>query len=62
MLEISIDFLSKYSNQTNLYVNFRYFDIYYSNLNGLSEPEPNPQRSEPNPNQNLEILEWGCNL
>ena len=32
MLEISIDFLSKYLNQTNLYVNFRYFDIYYTNL------------------------------
>ena len=32
MLEIAIDFLSKYLNQTNLYVNFRYFDIYYTNL------------------------------
>ncbi|WZZ64160.1 hypothetical protein YC2023_075530 [Brassica napus] len=37
-----------------------YFDIYYSNsvcyilflfLDELSEPEPNPQRSERNPNQ-----------
>ena len=32
MLEISIDFQSKYLNQTNLYVNFMYFDIYYINL------------------------------
>ena len=32
MLEISIDFQSKYSNQTHLYINFRYFDIYYTNL------------------------------
>ena len=32
IFEISIDSLSKYSNQTNLYVNFRCFDICYSNL------------------------------
>ena len=32
ILEISIDLLSKYSNETNLYVNFRCFDICYSNL------------------------------
>ena len=32
ILKIFIYSLSKYSNQTNLYVKFRYFDICYSNL------------------------------
>ena len=32
ILEISIDYLSKYSSQPNLYVKFRYFDICYSSF------------------------------
>ena len=48
-----------------LLINFEKFKVYNeflnfkNHLNGLFEPEPNPQRSEPNLDQNLEIPEWG---
>ena len=29
---MSIDYPSKYSSQTNVYIKFRYFGIYYSHL------------------------------
>ena len=32
IVEISMNSLSQYSSQTNLYVKFRYYDIGYSNL------------------------------
>ena len=53
-----------YMKDIILFIDFMIFKVYNefkhfkNNLNGLSKLEPNPQRSEQNPNRNLEISEW----